>query len=180
MFRAEHMGDCLLLSERSVPQRIHSINETPEGSAMKPRARILLLLIGLILPYMVFVLYFALRLPQQPLPEWFPYVAACYFFGFIFVFPFLRKRVLTGAPAPSVEEQKAQNVSAARAARRMGYIWWVGPMFYLLSGGPFQEPWWVTVLGFSWVGFLSWSSFRLAKKIETKARQDTVGVVHTN
>jgi hypothetical protein len=147
---------------------------------MKPKARILLLLIGLILPYMVFVLYFALRLPQQPLPKWFPYVAACYFFGSIFLFPFLRKRVLAGAPPPSAEEQKVQNVSAARAARRMGYIWWIGPVFFLFSGGPFQQPWWVTVLGFSWVGFLSWASFRVAKKIEAKARQDTVNVVRTN
>jgi hypothetical protein len=146
---------------------------------MKPKARILLLLIGLILPYMVFVLYFALRLPQQPLPEWFPYVAACYFIGFIFVFPFLRKKVLAGAPPLSAEEQKVQNVSAARAMRRMGYVWWVGPVFYLLSGGPFQEPW-LTVLGFSWVGFLSWASFRVAKNIEAKARQDTANAVRTN
>lgn len=147
---------------------------------MKPKVRILLLLIGLILPYMVFALYFALRLPQHPLPKWFPYVAASYFFGSIILFPFLRKRVLVGAPSPSAEEGKVQSVSAARAARRMGYIWWVGPVFYLLSGGLFQEPWWATVLGFSWVGFLSWASFRVAKNIETKARQDTNNVARTN
>jgi hypothetical protein len=146
---------------------------------MKPKARILLLLIGLILPYTVFVLYFALRLPQ-PLPRWFPYVAACYFFGSIFLFPFLRKRVLAGAPPLSAEEQKFQNVSAARAARRMGYIWLIGPVYSLLSGGPFQEPLWVTVLGSSWVGFLSWASFRVAKKIETKARQEAVNVIRAN
>jgi hypothetical protein len=155
-------------------------SETPEAPAMKPKARILLLLIGLILPYMVFVLYFASRLPQQPLPEWFPYVAACYFFGSIFLFPFLRKRVLAGVPPPNAVDQKVQSVSAARAARRMGYIWWIGPVFYLLSGGPFQEPWWVTVLGLSWAGFLSWASFRVAKNIEAKAHQDTVNVVRTN
>jgi hypothetical protein len=161
-------------------QQIRDMMRTPKGYAMKRKARILLLLIGLFLPYMFFMLYFALRLPQQRLPNWFPYVAACYFFGSIFVFPFLRKKVLAGAPSPTAEEQNVQNASAARAARRMGYIWWVGPVFYLLSGGPFQEPWWVTALGFSWIGFLSWASFRVAQKIETKARQDAVNVARTN
>jgi RsiW-degrading membrane proteinase PrsW (M82 family) len=89
---------------------------------MKPKTRILLLLIGLILPYMVFVLYFASRSPLEPLPKWFPYVAACYFLGSIFLFPFLRKRVLAGSAPQSAEERKVQSISAARAARRMGYI----------------------------------------------------------
>lgn len=141
---------------------------------MKPKQRILLLFIGLILPYMAFVLYFAMRLPQHPLPKWFPYVAACYFFGFIFLFPFLRKRVLAGAPPLAPEEQKVQSVSAARAMRRLGYIWLIGPVFYFLSGGPLREPWWVTVVGLSWVGFLSWASFRTARRIDLKARQSTV------
>jgi hypothetical protein len=141
---------------------------------MKPKTRILLLLVGMILPYMVFVMYFVSRLPQEPLPKWLPYVAACYFFGSILSFPFLRKRVLSGSPPPNAVEQKVQSVSAARAARRMGYIWWIGPAFYLLSGGPFQEPRWVSVLGLSWVGFLSWASFRVAKKIERKACQSIV------
>ncbi len=42
---------------------------------MKAKTRILLLFFGLILPYIVFALYFALRLPPHPLPKWFPYVA---------------------------------------------------------------------------------------------------------
>jgi hypothetical protein len=141
---------------------------------MKAKARILLLVIGLMLPYMVFVLYFVLRLSHHPLPEWFPCVAAFYFFGFIFLFRLLRKRVVAGAPPPSAEEQKVQNVSAARALRRLAYIWIIGPVFYFFSEGPSQEPWWVTALGLSWAGFLSWASFRAAKKIEIKARQSTV------
>jgi hypothetical protein len=141
---------------------------------MKAKTRIVLLIIGLILPYMVFVLYFALQLPQHPLPKWFPYVAACYFFGFIFFFPFLRKKVVANAPPVSAEEQKAQSVSAARAGRMLGYIWLVGPVLYCLSGGPLREPWWVTFFGFAWAGFLSWTSFRIAKKAEMKARQNPI------
>jgi hypothetical protein len=33
---------------------------------------------------------------------------------------------------------------------------------------------WITLFGLSWVGFLSWVSFRIAKNIETKARQNTI------
>jgi len=131
--------------------------------------RILLLFVGLILPFIAFVLYFA----SKPLPVWFPYAAACYFFACIFVFPTLKKRVLAGVPAPTPEEQKAQNISGARALRRLGYIWLIGPVFYVLSGGPIRNPWWATVLGLSWAGFLSWISFHEAKKLDVKARQQT-------
>ena len=141
---------------------------------MKAKTRIVLLLFGLILPYVVFALYFALRLSQHPLPKWFPYVAVCYFVGCIFLFPILKRKVLVGAPTPSAQEQKTHAVSAARALRRLGYIWLLGPIFYLVSGGPSEEPWWVTALGLGWAGFLSWVTFREAKKFELRARQNPV------
>ena len=139
---------------------------------MKPKQRILLLLFGLLFPYMVFELYFAVRLPKHPLPVWFPYVAAPYFFGSILLFPFLKTLVLRGAAPQAPEEQRVQRVSAARAARMLGYIWLIGPVYYILSGGLSQEPWSVTLFGFSWVGFLSWASFRSARTIEKKSRQN--------
>ena len=129
---------------------------------------------GLILPYMVFALYFVLQLPEHPLPRWFPYVALSYLVGSAFLFSFLRKRVLVNAPPLSANEQRVQSLSAVRAARRMGYIWLFGPFLYLVSGEPSREPWWVTLFGLSWAGFLSWVSFRIAKNIETKARQNTI------
>lgn len=143
---------------------------------MKAKTRILLLLAGLIVPYMIFVLSFALRLPPhtRTLPKWFTYVAACYFFGIIFSFPFLRKKVLAGAPLVPADEQRVQNASAARAVRLLGYIWLIGPVGYLLNGGPLRNPWWVSVLGLSWPVFLSWASFRAARKIELKTRQIAV------
>jgi hypothetical protein len=136
---------------------------------MKPRVKILVLLICLMLPYMAFVLHFVSRLPEHPLPGWFPYVAACYFFGSILLATVLNKRIAAGAPPQNLEQQKIQRSSSARAARMLGYIWLLGPVFYFLSGGPVKEPAWVTVFGLLWVGFLSWASFRTARRIEMKA-----------
>ena len=139
---------------------------------MKAKTRVLLLLFGLILPYMIFVLVFALRLQQHPLPKWILYIAGCYFFGTIFLFPFLRRKVLAGAPPLSFEEKKAQNTSAVRSLRRLGYLFLLGPAFYLLDGGLTHNPWWATVLGLSWSVFLIWACFYQAKKIEIKVRQN--------
>jgi hypothetical protein len=139
---------------------------------MKPKQRILLLILGLTLPYMAFVMYVVLRLsPGQPLPKWFPYVCLCYFLGFMLLFPFLRKRVLATAPRMSSEEQKTESVKGARAARRLGYILCIAPAFNLLTGAAFRQPLWTTLLGYSWVGFLIWACFNAAKKMELKARQ---------
>jgi hypothetical protein len=141
---------------------------------MKAKTRVLLLLCGLILPYMIFVLVFALRLPQNPLPKWILYVAGCYFFGSIFLFPFLRRKVLAGAPPLSVDEKKAQNRTAVRSLRRLGYIFLLGPVFYFLDGGLSHNAWWVNVLSLSWSGFLIRLCFYQAKKIEIKVRQSGI------
>ena len=139
---------------------------------MKPKTKMLVLMFGLILPYMGFVLYRVFTHPEHPFPSWFPYVAFCYFVGAIALFIVLRRKIIAGAPSLGLAEQNAQRLSAARAARRLGYMWLIGPVFYLLSGGLTQAPAWVSVLGLSWVGFLSWVCFREAKKIEMKARQN--------
>lgn len=141
---------------------------------MKPKAKMLFLMLSLMLPYLGFVMYRALTHPQHPFRSWFLYVGPCYFIGSIVLVAVLRKRMIAGAQPLRAGEQKGQTVSAARAARRLGYIWPVGPVFYLLNGGPFRQPVWVTVLGLSWVGFLSWGSFRVARNIELKTRQNPV------
>ena len=141
---------------------------------MKPKARMLFVIVSLMLPYMGFVMYRALTHPQHPFPSWFLYIGPCYFIGSIILVTVLRKRIIAGVQPLRAEEQKAQTVSAARAARMLGYIWLAGPVFYLLNGGPFREPVWLTVLVLSWVGFLSWASFRVARNIELKARQNPV------
>lgn len=138
---------------------------------MKPAMKIFLLLLALMVPYMGLVMYFAFRLPQQPFPTWFRYVAPIYFFGSILLAVVLRKRMPDDATPEELQKRKR---SAARAARRMGYIWLIGPVLYILSGGPLREPAWITVLGLSWTGFLSWASFRIAKK----TRRNYVRIQH--
>lgn len=143
-------------------------------AAMKPATKMLVLIISLMLPYMGFVMYRAFTHPQLLFPTWFLYVGPCYFIGSIVLAVVLRKKMLAGIQPLPAEEKKTQSVSASRAARRLGYIWLLGPVFYVLNGGPLREPWWVTVLGLSWVGFLVWASFRVAKNIELKASRNTL------
>ena len=140
---------------------------------MTQKTRLLILLFSLILPYMALAVYMALTLRGNIVPLWFRYVAPCYLIVAVSVFIVGRKKILASSPAPSLAEQNKRNLSGAKAVRRLGYIWLIGPLFYLLDGGLKTNPVWVTVLGFSWAGFLSWASFHQAKKMELKARQDS-------
>jgi hypothetical protein len=155
-------------------KRIQFFTNIESGAVMKPKARMLFLIVSLMLPYMGFVMYRALTHPQHPFPSWFLYIGPCYFIGSIVLVTVLRKRIIAGAQPLRAEVQRVQTVSAARAARRLGYIWLVGPVFYILNGGLSREPVWITVLGLSWVGFLSWASFRVARNIDLKTRQNPV------
>jgi len=53
-----------------------------------------------------------------------------------------------------------------RAVRRLGYLWVFSLGLFLLSGQQLQQPWWATVLGLSWSGFLIWGTFGLASKTD--------------
>ena len=140
---------------------------------MKPKIKIILLLFGLTFPYAGFVMYRALTHPGDPFPKWFLYAAPVYFLAAMVAFVLLWKKILASAPPLGLPEQNAQRLAAARAARRLGYIWWIGPILYFLNGG-LRQPVWTTVLGLSWVGFLSWTCFRSAKKLEAKVLQNVV------
>jgi hypothetical protein len=75
-------------------------------AVMKPKTKILLLLFGLIFPYMGFVMCRALTHPENPFPKWFLYAAPCYFIGSIAVFVVLRKKILASASASDLVVQK--------------------------------------------------------------------------
>jgi hypothetical protein len=139
---------------------------------MPLKGKILLLILGLAIPYMALAMYVVVwKLPTQPVPMWFLCFAPCYFLATVLLGAVLVKRIKRNAPPQGSERQKTDSISAGRAVRRLGYIWLLGPVFYLLSGGLSKEPVWISVLGFAWAGFLSWATFRAAKKIELKARQ---------
>jgi len=139
---------------------------------MKPKTKVLLFFVIFLFPYLGFVMYRALTHPEHPFPTWFLYVAPCYLVGGIFLFVLLRKRIMAGGPSLHLAEQNAQRLKAARSLRRLGYMWLLGPVFFFLSGGQKGEPKWAIVLGVAWVGFLIWASFREAKRIEMKVRQN--------
>jgi hypothetical protein len=139
---------------------------------MKPKTKVLVLLLSLILPYMGLVMYRVFAHPEHPFPRWFLYAAPCYFLVTVTLFAVLRKRILLAAPPIGLAEQNTQRLSAARAVRRVGYIWLLGPVFVFISGGFKDEPFWAVALDLSWVGFLSWATFRDARKLELRARQN--------
>jgi hypothetical protein len=62
-----------------------------DGVIMKAGSKILILMLGLMLPYMGFVLYRAFAYPQHPFPDSFLYVGPCYFFGSIALLMVLKK-----------------------------------------------------------------------------------------
>jgi hypothetical protein len=139
---------------------------------MKLKTKLLFLVLGLILPYMAFVVYRVATHPNHPLPDWFIYVAPCYLFGSMLVFLLVRKRFVANAAPLAPSERQAQGITSARSFRFLGYIWLIGPVGYLLNGGFRQLPPWPAMLGLSWVSFLSWACFYQARKIESRLRQD--------
>jgi hypothetical protein len=141
------------------------------GVRVTRNTRIRILLFSLILPYAALAAYMALTLRGNTVPMWFPYTALCYLVVAVSLFIFGKKRIVASSPAPDMAEQKKQNISGAKAIRHLGYIWLIGPVFDVLDGSLKTNPIWVTILGFSLAGFLSWASFHYAKKLELKARQ---------
>ncbi len=138
---------------------------------MTPKTKIMILLFSLIIPYVAFAGYLGFTLGGNQFPLWFPYAALGYLAIAFAIFYFGRKKILAGAQILSAEQQAKQNLAGARSMRLMGYLWLLGPAVSLLSGGVRANPVWITVGGFAWAGFLSWASFRQAKKLESKARQ---------
>jgi len=63
---------------------------------MSARLRTLVLMFALILPYLGLPVYFALRLPQKPLPEWLPYLGAFYIFATILLVVLASQRLSRG------------------------------------------------------------------------------------
>lgn len=117
-------------------------------NAMKPKTKILLLAMGLILPYMAFVLYSVLTHPEHPFPGWFFYAGPCYFFGSILVFVLARNKLVAMPPPPAPAEKIAQGEASVRGLRILGYIWLIGPVIRVLNGG-FTQPTWAMRLEFA-------------------------------
>ena len=82
---------------------------------MSPRAKILALIFGLVLPYLALVMYLVLRHPQNPFPTWFLYFGASYLLGTILLVTFASRRISRAAPQ--------QDSKKSQAARRWARAW---------------------------------------------------------
>jgi hypothetical protein len=82
---------------------------------IKPNVKILVLIFGLMAPYMGFVIYRALTHPQQPFPGWFLYAGPCYLIGSIVLATVLRKRIIGSPVLLPTEEQEGQRSGSCGA-----------------------------------------------------------------
>ena len=77
------------------------IRDAVNGDAMKPKNKILILSVGLILPYMALVVFFALRAQEHRLPTWFPYFGLSYILATMIVVMLYSRRLRRDAQAES-------------------------------------------------------------------------------
>jgi hypothetical protein len=98
---------------------------------MKPGTKILVLMLGLMLPYMGFALYRAFTYPQHPFPSWFLYVAPCYFFGSIALLVVVRKKIVGETPPQGLDKQ-TRSVASIEGDRRRLKLLWIGTGTYCL------------------------------------------------
>jgi hypothetical protein len=99
--------------------------------AMNPKAKMLFLVLGLMFPYMGFVLYRAFSYPQHPFPDWFLYAAPVYFFGSIAMLVILRKRIVGDTTPQDLEKQRRSAADIEVDRRRLKSLW-IGVGLYSL------------------------------------------------
>jgi hypothetical protein len=80
---------------------------------MSARSKILFFIFGLILPYLGLAMYFVSRLPEHPLPVWFPYFGACYLLGTV-----LLVAIVTPRFSPGLQQQGPRHPPAASPSVR--------------------------------------------------------------
>jgi hypothetical protein len=94
---------------------------------MTPKNKIFALVFSLILPYTAIVVFFASRLPRQPLPGWLPYFGACYIFAIILLASVMGQRIARNAPQQN--SPKSQATSGWVRGRVIGLIGFWSLMF---------------------------------------------------
>jgi hypothetical protein len=132
---------------------------------MRPKTKILVLLLGLNLPHLALTMYFGFRIMEHPLPTWLPYFVLSYFLATIISATVLSRRISRNPQAETVE--KPQSV--------LRWIWnvWSG---YLVAGwsGLFLWLAYQTILGklmwqrtvpagaflLAFIALFSWSLFK--------------------
>jgi hypothetical protein len=86
--------------------------------------------------------------------------------------------IMTRVPPNSADLKPSSRIGrkrSAKAARRLGWIYVAGAVVWLLSDGYKGLPLWLIPLLLGFSGFLIWSSFNLAKRIENLPTKDVEG-----
>jgi hypothetical protein len=99
---------------------------------MKPQAKMLLLMLGLMVPYVSFVMYRVFTYPQHPFPSWFLYVGPCYFLGSIALAVVLKKRFVRVIPSEGIEK-RTRSAEGIEVDRRRLKGLWIGTGLYALA-----------------------------------------------
>jgi hypothetical protein len=99
---------------------------------MRPKAKMVALMLSLMLPYMGFALYRVFAYPQHPFPSWFLYVAPCYFFGSIALSVVVFRKNLPGdTPLQDFEKQRRSAADIEDDRRSLKWLW-IGVGLYFL------------------------------------------------
>jgi hypothetical protein len=133
---------------------------------MTPRRKFVFLIFALIVPYMAFVMYFALRSsqPGQILPTWFPYFGLSYILGSMVLVMVASRRIFRNVPQEASPK--------AQSALRWGRAWamylvaiWSGFFIYgayrtLKGDFPMERAIPAGAFLLAFIGLFSWSLYR--------------------
>lgn len=133
---------------------------------MTPRRKFVLLIFALIVPYMAFVMYFALRSiqPGQILPTWFPYFGLSYILGSMVLVMVASRRIFHNVPREA--SPKAQSTLRwARAWTMYLVAIWSGFFIYgacrtLKGDFPMERAIPAGAFLLAFIGLFSWSLYR--------------------
>jgi hypothetical protein len=73
---------------------------------MTPRTQVRSLIFAFVVPYLVLVMYFALRASEHPLPSWLPYFGMSYLLATMVGVTILSKRIYRAAPQESPQKRQ--------------------------------------------------------------------------
>jgi hypothetical protein len=94
---------------------------------VQAKNKIRALIFGLVLPYFAFVMYFAFRIQEHPLPTWFPYFGMTYLLGSIILVTSVSRRI--------TRDTQPQTAVQSRPAVRIAVRAWVGYLLAVWCGG---------------------------------------------
>ncbi|HXC47934.1 MAG TPA: hypothetical protein VNU20_06555 [Candidatus Sulfotelmatobacter sp.] len=131
---------------------------------MFPKTKVTILFMGMAFPYLIFVLFFALRATPgsaNPFPSWFPWVALAYMLGSISLASVLAPRFFRNVPPPP-EAVARQYLKIAKGQTMALILLWAGLFIYgayktLRGDLPVERA--LPAGGFllAFIGFFAWS-----------------------